>query len=276
MSYGEESFPFLGEISADNVNLRSGQSENFERLLQFQKGQEVVVLGRSYSWYKVRLPAEVTLYVSSEYVKPAGGNLGIAKADRLNIRAGKGVHFSVLGQLSEGDKVRIKERTKEWYGIEPVEKTFGWVLNQYVAFKSQFVPSPAGAIEEHIEIIEGPAPVPAPATPPESETLPAVTETPSESETPTVAVATVVPETPREETITVTGRLEPVGQKEAAPGFSYKLVTDDAKVYYLHAHKAVLDNFRHLKVKVHGKTKVDPANYFPHPVIVISKINLII
>jgi len=84
----QEFFPFLAEVTGDRVNVRSGQSANFERLCQIDKGEEIVVEGKEFSWYKVRLPSSAKSFVSKKYVQFLGQNAGGVIADRVNIRAG--------------------------------------------------------------------------------------------------------------------------------------------------------------------------------------------
>jgi len=59
--------PFLAESTGDNVNVRAGQSANFERLCQLSEGEEVVVLDKEYSWYKIQTALTATKQIRSKY-----------------------------------------------------------------------------------------------------------------------------------------------------------------------------------------------------------------
>src|SRR3989338_1380173 len=63
----QESFPFLAEAINERVNVRAGQSQNFEKLCQLEKGEEVIVVGKDFSWYKIQLPSRTHVYVSDKY-----------------------------------------------------------------------------------------------------------------------------------------------------------------------------------------------------------------
>jgi len=133
----QEFFPFLAEVTGDRVNVRSGQSANFERLCQIDKGEEIVVEGKEFSWYKVRLPSSAKSFVSKKYVQFLGQNAGGVIADRVNIRAGAGTHYTILGQLNRGEQIFIQEELDGWYRIRPVTKSYGWVMDRFLTFKSR-------------------------------------------------------------------------------------------------------------------------------------------
>ncbi len=132
----EQHFPFIASILKDQVNVRAGPSTNFEKLMSLNKGEEVVVLERNYSWYKIKLPSQARCYISQEFVKIINENVGEVIANRVNLRAGAGVQFSVIGQVNKGDPVHIIEHLEEWYRIEPPQNSYGWLLAEYLGVKS--------------------------------------------------------------------------------------------------------------------------------------------
>jgi len=133
----QESFPFVAESAGDRVNVRAGQSANFERLCQLNIGEEVVVVGKEYSWYKIQLPPSANSYISKGYVQFLGQNAGGITANNVNIRAGAGIHFTTLGQLMKGEQIYIQEEFDKWYRIEPVSDSYGWVSEKFLTFKSK-------------------------------------------------------------------------------------------------------------------------------------------
>lgn len=48
LTQAAQQFPFVGEITADKVNVRAGPNLNFEQLCKMKKGQDVLVLEKSY------------------------------------------------------------------------------------------------------------------------------------------------------------------------------------------------------------------------------------
>lgn len=135
----QEFYPFLAEVTADDVHIRAGQSENFESLQKVSKKDELIVLDKSYSWYKIELPPQSKSYVAEEFVLKAQGNKGIITANRLNIRGGPGSRYTVLGQLTEGEEVEILGQEDGWFQIRPVKNMYGWVNDAFLNFKSKDV-----------------------------------------------------------------------------------------------------------------------------------------
>ena len=62
-AYAEEKIPFLGEINADNINLRADATTTAAVIYTLNKGERVDVVAEFYEWYKVRLPKNVPVYI---------------------------------------------------------------------------------------------------------------------------------------------------------------------------------------------------------------------
>jgi len=165
IAFAEEKFPFLAEVSAPSVNIRAGQHSNFEKLCRLNKGVQVIVVARSYSWYKIKLPLDAKSFISQNYIQLTNDKTGVVSANRVNVRAGPDPNTTALGQLKKGASVKILEKLPGWYRIEPIEGTYGWVSAQYLTFKSSSIPAPSNP----------PAPTP-PSLPPAA--LPAVPSPP--------------------------------------------------------------------------------------------------
>lgn len=150
LAQARKDFPYLAEVISDNVNVRAGQNENFEKLGKLAKGEKVVVVGRSYSWDKIKLPSNCAAHVNESFLQNMGDGLAMSKGDRVNIRAGRGTNFSVIGTLKKGTLVRILEQKDGWYKIEPVEGSYGWIQTSYLKFISKQVP-PARVVEPPVK-----------------------------------------------------------------------------------------------------------------------------
>ena len=150
----ENIFPFVGEITSDRVSIRAGANTNFEKVGTFNKGDQVVVLEASYHWYKIRNPSFVENYVINKYVHSIDDQEGEIIADDVNVRARPAVESTVMAQLSKGTHVKILEEVKDWYRIEPPENSFGWILDQFIVFKSRDVSSFKSQDKEGREFIK--------------------------------------------------------------------------------------------------------------------------
>jgi len=88
-AYGQqELFPFVAEVTSKTVNIRAGQSKNFETLDKLKKGDLVIVLEHEFSWYKVKLHKTAKSYISNQFIQEVGEDKGIVIGNRVNIRGG--------------------------------------------------------------------------------------------------------------------------------------------------------------------------------------------
>ncbi len=226
-------FPFNGIISANNVNIRVGASPNFEILCQLNKMDKVVVQGITYQWYKVKLPKQARCFISKDYVYQ-----GIVYADNVNIRAGRGTNYNVLGQLNSGDLVTILEEYESWLRIEPPEDFIGWVHSDFVEYYSSGELTQEERMEEAVEEAEE------------------IEEAKEEVEPPPIA----------------SGIIEDLGVIINRPG-KQKLIGNDGRIFYLKSESVDLAKYVYYRVRVWGSMWELPE--LKYPLIVVEKIELI-
>ena len=262
----DEKFPFLAEISSSSVNIRSGQHLNFEKLCRLNKGAQVIVVARSYSWYKIKLPLEAKSFISQNYVQLTNDRTGVVSANRVNVRAGPDPNTTTLGQLKKGAAVKILEKLPGWYRIEPVDEIYGWVSDQYITFKSNSIPAsitplaqtPPNPVAVVLQVVPSVAAAPIP---------PEVKETITSEKVPIPSVLNAV---------FVSGRIAVLEDPKAAGDIHYKLTIDNQTAYYLEAGKKNMDEFVPYQVMVEGAMKEDPHHFYLYPVIMVSRINLVL
>lgn len=138
------SFPFVAEVMSDSLNVRSGQSENFEKIFRLEQGDHVVVLADSFSWYKIELPEGSSGFVSRKFIDQ---NTGRVTGNRVNVRSRNGGQATILCQVNKGDDIEILELIDDWYRIKPLENCYGWVRQKYLKFHAK-IPSPRIALQK--------------------------------------------------------------------------------------------------------------------------------
>lgn len=244
----EEKFPYTGMITTDAVNIRSGANPNFEILCKLSKGSFITIVGKSFNWYKIKLPKEAHCYVNSDYIELKDSTTGIIKADRVNIRARGGQNYNILAQLNKGDRVNIIEKIDDWYKIEPTENCFGWVHTDFVKYFSR-MEEVKPAIKKKMEEVEAKE---VKFQPPQEGLI---KEKPIKKE--------------EEEPPIATGRIEDLGRILNRPG-THKLVKDGSVIYYLRGDKSQLDSLIYYEVRVWGEVKKQPN--CKYPLIVVKRI----
>ncbi|MCB9757287.1 MAG: SH3 domain-containing protein [Candidatus Omnitrophica bacterium] len=239
----QEAFPFVATVTTKTTNVRAGQNANFESLGQLNKGDDIVVVGASYDWRKIKLSSEIKVYVSAGFVKDLGNGTGEVMANRLNIRATASNNASVLGQLKKGELIRIINKKDDWYEIESPDQSFGWILKDFIAFKSSQIP-PARLVQVPVQKVD-------------MDKLPEV----------------VKPVELPAEVILAVGVVSDLDEQMVSPDVRHYLESD-GKIYALKGYRRILDGFLHQKVRIEGQQQSNiKAQY---PVVLVSKITLVL
>lgn len=129
--------PFIGEITADRVYVRSGPGTSFYEIGQLSKGDVVNVVGQRQGWYRISPPTGTFCYLAKELVEVGNdGKVGTVKAEFANVRAASSLtpnsDYAVLTVIRRGTSVDILGSTERYYRITPPEKAFMYVAPQFV------------------------------------------------------------------------------------------------------------------------------------------------
>ncbi len=149
--YADEHFPFLGEVSKESVNVRAGANTNFEKIDKLSHGDQVVVLGHQYEWYKIQLPTTAKAFIRADYVQMKEGSIAVVIGDKVNVRALANSDAASLGQITKGRFVKVLEQANGWCRIEGSAGTVAWVHQDFVIMKSPIVPTDMIAQELQFE-----------------------------------------------------------------------------------------------------------------------------
>lgn len=253
-SASQEFFPFLAEAKADKINVRAGQSENFERVYQLNMKEDVVVVAHQFSWYKIILPSGAESFISSKYVQLINPSLGKLTADKVNVRARADTKSAILGQTMEGELVYILASLEGWYKIKPIGNSHGWVADNLLTFKSNQTES---YLNQRLAQITR-----------EEVGQPQVAEESLSLETSQPAI-----EESRE--VDLVGRVS-ISEETAHVSRQYIFTGQDQQKYYLHGMDHVLNGFVGDDVRVKGIINSQPGDQLDHPAIEISEILLVL
>jgi len=132
-------FPYMAEITGDNVYYRSGPGTNFYECGKLKKGDKVKVVSKQFSWYRIVPPAKSFAWISMQYVDvdPANPEFGILTGDRVRVYAGSDrvrPHYStsLLGKLNKGERVKLMgQQLDDYYKIAPPASAYLWVSTYF-------------------------------------------------------------------------------------------------------------------------------------------------
>jgi uncharacterized protein YgiM (DUF1202 family) len=152
----ELSFPYIAEITGDNVNIRSGPGTNYYYCGKLNTGDRVKVVASKHSWSHIVPPAGSFSWISKQYIsiEPKNPRIGVVTGEAVRVYAGsdllKPMHSTTIQlELNKGDKVELMgEEMDDYYKIAPPTGAYLWVLTQYT--------KPLGAAGEVTVTVESP------------------------------------------------------------------------------------------------------------------------
>ena len=136
--------PYVGYITADNVDARSGPGDEYYSTMRLSRRDRVEVYRHDPGgWFAVRPPQHSFSWVSGEFVRRAG-DTGEVIGDRVIVRVGSQLDNTrdvIQVRLNRGEEVQIlgsKEfddgaGPRTWYQIAPPPGEFRWVHGRYVS-----------------------------------------------------------------------------------------------------------------------------------------------
>jgi uncharacterized protein YgiM (DUF1202 family) len=137
-----------GEVTANDVYVRSGDSTNHYTICKLNAGDRVTIVSERGDWYEILPPPGTFSLVSGDYVDSADGKAGIINGDNVRVRAGSLLNdnkYTVQAMLSKGDTVTILGPNPEGFlRIQPPPQATLWISKQFVQ------PPGAGAIMANV------------------------------------------------------------------------------------------------------------------------------
>jgi SH3-like domain-containing protein len=204
--------PGAAQVSVNDLNVRGQAGLKGEVVAHLKKGDVVAVMsqlnldkhatGEPAQWAKISLPASNHVWVNTKYIDAATKTVS---AKKLNLRAGPGENFSVLGVVEQGTAVNVINTKGAWSEIEPPASAYAFVAAMYLKQEAlgNLAANPPASAETTPAGNPAPAPAPAPTPTSVPEAAPVVTTPPATPETTAPAAANPAPVTPVVETAPV-------------------------------------------------------------------------
>ena len=279
-------------VKGDRVRVRGQATLKSEVITLLKKGETVTVLeeiaarkpkrGEPANWARIQLPPNTPVWVYAPYIETTNNTVNIK---RLNLRAGPGERFSIIGRIERGTPVKQIRTTDNWMEIEAPGNAFAFVAAemlekltapaqpQLAANTPKPAPAQPAPTVETVKTETAPAvatePVPAP-------TEPAPTVTPpsglAPQPAPTPAVEAVAPKrvVSREGTVIVSRSIQ------APTSYALEHRESHRTVNYLHSESEDIDlkRFAGKKVIVMGEELID-QRWVNTPIIEVESIRLL-
>ena len=111
----------IGFVDANSLRLRSKASSASSTLAYASRGEVVVVLGKSGSWYKVSYNLQ-TGYMHSDYLdvatkEDAELGYGAVVGNGVNVRSGPGTDYKSIAKANNSEKAYIIGINNKWFKV---------------------------------------------------------------------------------------------------------------------------------------------------------------
>jgi hypothetical protein len=161
------SFPYVAEITGDNLYVRSGPGTNYYHCGQLNKGDRVKVVDRQFSWSCIVPSAGSFSWISMQYVKidPNDPTTGNVTGDSVRVYAGsdyvKPLYSTTLqGKLNRGEKVKLLgEQMDDYYKIAPPPFAYLWISTEFTEPLGPVSEVPVAEPNEPVEVAPAADPV---------------------------------------------------------------------------------------------------------------------
>ncbi len=143
-------YQFAGQVSGNDVYVRSGPGEGYYPTMKLDKGAAVTVVGLKFGWLKILPPEGSFSYIPKAWVERAGdGSIGRVTKPDLIVRAGSGLNEmknAVQTSLNDNDRVVILGEKDEYFKIQPPAGAYLYVNKDFVSPVKQVAAVDPGAV----------------------------------------------------------------------------------------------------------------------------------
>ncbi len=131
----------VGEVTARDVYVRSGASQNHYPVCKLQPGDRVSIVSEQGEWYEIVPPKESYGLISGEYVDTVDNENGVINGDNVRVRTGSSLSdqkYTIQAILGKGAKVRILGRNEDGFlRVEPPPTATLWIHRTFVERMSE-------------------------------------------------------------------------------------------------------------------------------------------
>ena len=128
---------FVFEVTATNLNVRTGPSTSYSKVGQIHNGQKYVVIdvvsSGSLTWYKFWYDGQARWCAATGYTKVVTwSNVFEVTATNLNVRSGPSTAYSIIGTIHNGEMYVKYGTSGSWYHFWYAGRTDAWSHSGYV------------------------------------------------------------------------------------------------------------------------------------------------
>lgn len=156
-SYVKQSFSTdttynTGTVNVSAVNVRSGPGNGYSIKKVASYKTKVKLLNKSGGWYNVKLSSGTTGWIYKKYIDFSGDTDNDNKSDgftscngkvkcstSLNVRRGPSINYSIKTKLTNGQVIKLIDKSNGWYKVSLTNGMIGWVKDDYIKITTESV-----------------------------------------------------------------------------------------------------------------------------------------
>jgi len=139
VAYAQSSDPSVigvGEVTTNDLYVRSGDSLNHYTITKLQAGDRVTIVSQRGNWFEILPPEGVFSLISGDFVDTTDDRTGVINGNKVRVRTGSLLNeskYTVQTHLSKGMEVTIFGRNPDGFlRIQPPDGATVWISREYV------------------------------------------------------------------------------------------------------------------------------------------------
>jgi len=127
--------PVQGTVTGENVYVRpTPTTETRAYIFKAYRGDKLIVLGKQGEWFRIKVPRYLSMWVDETFAKVDDEKAtATLTSDQVNLRAGAGIEYNVVGRLSKGTTFMVVRKFEGYVCLKPALGAEGWIYEKYLS-----------------------------------------------------------------------------------------------------------------------------------------------
>jgi uncharacterized protein YgiM (DUF1202 family) len=121
------SYPFVGEVTGQDVHLRAGFNTDYRSLRKLEPGEMVVVRSEQGGWYEVTVPLSFDCFIKGQFVRTTEDGMGTVISDNVNLRPTASEYYFPVDQVDRGTELVVIAEHGDWLEVMAPRNATAWV-----------------------------------------------------------------------------------------------------------------------------------------------------
>ncbi|MDD3296660.1 MAG: SH3 domain-containing protein [Candidatus Omnitrophica bacterium] len=111
----------------DNTNVREDSTVSSSILGSLPSEQTVEVLSESFGWYKIKIPAYISCYISGNFAREITPAEIEVTGKKVNLRSRPSLSGKIIGTVPERSRLKVFGQANGWFQVSGYPYAEGWI-----------------------------------------------------------------------------------------------------------------------------------------------------